>query len=77
MGSAGLLGGRRLRKRGGREYERAHGVRDACPPGPSPSQAPDWASRGSLSQILLHGLDADFEAFYGGHFDMGAGGDVA
>ena len=38
MGSAGLLGGRGLRKRGGREYERAHGVRDACPPNPYPCQ---------------------------------------
>jgi len=36
VGLAGPLGGRRLRKRGGRERRRAHGVRDAVPAGPTP-----------------------------------------
>ena len=51
MGSERPLGARRLRKRGGRERRRAHGVRDAVSDGPiplPPLRAKPWRMRKNL-----------------------------
>ena len=49
MGSERPLGARRLRKRGGREGRRGHGVADAVSEGPIPLPPRLGISRSSLS----------------------------